>query len=82
MVAPLSRAVVAAEQGLTNTSVSLDDVKIQRKRVLTAYQQVKLDIETEALQRQFAIDDLKRKIRVTEAQIAYYGKVVLVVMAS
>ena len=76
VVAPLSRAVVAAEQGLTNTSVSLDDVKIQRKRVLTAYQQVKLDIETEALQRQFAIDDLKRKIRVTEAQIAYDGKVV------
>jgi len=76
VVAPLSRAVVAAEQGLTNTSISLDDVKIQRKRVLTAYQQVKLDIETEALQRQFAIDDLKRKIRVTEAQIAYDGKVV------
>ena len=76
VVAPLSSAVVAAEQGLTNTSISLDDVKIQRKRVLTAYQQVKLDIETEALQRQFAIDDLKRKIRVTEAQIAYDGKVV------
>jgi len=75
VVAPLSREVVSAEQGLTNTSVSLDDVTIQRKRVLTAYQQVKLDIETEALDRQFAIGDLKRKISVTEAQIAYDGKV-------
>ena len=44
--------------------------------MLTAYQQVKLDIETEALDRQFAIGDLKRKISVTEAQIAYDGKVI------
>ena len=76
VVAPLSSEVVAAEQGLTDTSVNLDEVKINRKRVLTNYQQVKLTIETEALQRQFAIDDLKREIRVTEAQIAYDGKVI------
>ena len=51
VVAPLSREVVAVQQGFTNTSVDLDAVKIQRKKVLTDYEQVKLTIETEALNR-------------------------------
>ena len=76
VVAPLSREVVAVQQGFTNTSVDLDAVKIQRKKVLTDYEQVKLTIETEALNRRYQIDDLKRQIRVTEAQIAYDGEVV------
>lgn len=75
VVAPLSSAVVSAEQGLTSTSVSLDDVKIQEKNVLTNYQQIKLNIETQALQRRYQIDDLRRQIQVTEARIAYDGKV-------
>ena len=49
VVAPLSRAVVSVQQGFTDTSVNLDDVKINRKQVLTDYQQVKLTIETDAL---------------------------------
>ena len=79
VVAPLSRAVVSVQQGFTDTSVNLDDVKINRKQVLTDYQQVKLSIETEALKRQFRIDDLRRQIAVTEAQIG--GTVVATVMA-
>lgn len=75
VVAPLSSDVVSAEQGLTSTSVNLDDVKINEKTVLTNYQQVKLTIETQALQRRYQIDDLKRQIQVTEAKIAYDGKV-------
>ena len=75
VVAPLSREVVAVQQGFTNTSVDLDAVKIQRKKVLTDYEQVKLTIETEALNRRYQIDDLKRQIRVTEAQIADDGEV-------
>ncbi|MCX5968131.1 MAG: NHLP bacteriocin system secretion protein [Cyanobacteria bacterium] len=75
VVAPLSTEVVSAEQGLTSTSVNLDDVKINEKNVLTNYQQVKLNIETQALQRRYQIDDLKRQIQVTEAKIAYDGKV-------
>ncbi|WP_254932998.1 NHLP bacteriocin system secretion protein [Cyanobium sp. WAJ14-Wanaka] len=75
VVAPLSSEVVSAEQGLTNTGVSLDDVKINEKTALTNYQQVKLNIESQALQRRYQIDDLKRQIRVTEAKIAYDGKV-------
>ena len=64
VVAPLSTEVVSAEQGLTNTSVNLDDVKINEKKVLTSYQQVKLQIETQALQRRYQIDDLKRALKV------------------
>jgi HlyD family secretion protein len=74
VVAPLSSEVVNAEQGLTTTGVNLDQVRIEEKKVLTAYQQVKLAIETEALQRRYAIDDLRRRIRVTEARLAYEGQ--------
>lgn len=75
VVAPLSSAVVSAEQGLIGTSVQLDDIKIQRKQAITAFQQIELAIETEQLDRQFAIDDLNREIAVTEARIAYEGDV-------
>ena len=75
VVAPLSSEVVAAEQGLTASSVNADQVKINRRQVVTAYEQVKLQIDTEALQRRYQIDDLKREIRVTEARIAYDGQV-------
>jgi len=75
VVAPLSSSVVTAQQNLTSTSVSLDDTKTQEKNLLTNYQQVKLTIETQALQRRYQIDDLKRQINVTEAQIAYDGNV-------
>jgi len=74
VVAPLSTEVVTVEQGLTSTGVSLDQVRIDQKKVLTAFQQVKLAIETEALQRRYAIDDLRRRIRVTEARLAYEGQ--------
>ena len=75
VVAPLSSEVVGAEQGLTSTSVNLDNIRIQEKEVVTNYEQVKLEIETQALQRRYQIDDLRRQIQVTEAKIAYDGKV-------
>ncbi|WP_411868945.1 NHLP bacteriocin system secretion protein [Vulcanococcus limneticus] len=75
VVAPLSSAVVATEQGFTSTSVDLDQVAINEKAVLTDYQKVKLQIESEAQQRRYQIGDLKRQIRVTEARIAYDGQV-------
>ena len=75
VVAPLSNEVVSAEQGLTSTSVALDDLKIQRKQALTAFQQIKLDIESEQLDRTFVIDDLKRQIRVSEAKLAFSGTI-------
>jgi hypothetical protein len=74
VVAPLSSEVVRTEQGLTTAGVNLDQVRIEQKKVLNAYQQVKLAIETEALQRCYAIDDLRRRIRVIEARLAYVGQ--------
>jgi len=73
VVAPLSNDVVGAQQALTSTSVNLDDVKINAKKVVANYQQVKVTLETAAQQRRYQIDDLKRQIKVTEAKIAYEG---------
>ena len=78
VVAPLSQVVVATEQGLTTTSVQLDDIKIQRKDQITDFQQIKLNIESEKLDRRFQIDDLKREIKVMEARIAFEGNVTAV----
>jgi HlyD family secretion protein len=75
VVAPLAAEVVAAEQGLTSTGVSLDALRMQEKDLLTRYEQVKLDLQTQALQRRFRIDDLRRQIRVSEARLAYDGRV-------
>ena len=78
VVAPLAQEVVSAEQGLTTTSVQLDDIKIQRKDQITDFQQIKLNIESEKLDRRFQIDDLKREIKVMEARIAFDGNVTAV----
>ena len=78
VVAPLSQVVVATEQGLTTTSVQLDDIKIQRRDQTTNFQQIKLNIENEQLDRRFQIDDLKREIKVMEARIAFEGNVTAV----
>ncbi|MEB3167192.1 MAG: NHLP bacteriocin system secretion protein [Synechococcaceae cyanobacterium] len=74
VVAPLSAEVVSTEQGLTNTSVNLDAVRIQEKTLLSELQQVKLAIETDALDRRYRIGELRRQIRVTEARLAYEGR--------
>lgn len=75
VVAPLSSEVVGAEQGLTTTGASLDQIRIEEKRVLSDYEKVKLAVETEALQRRYRIEDLRREIRVTEARLAFDGRV-------
>lgn len=74
VVAPLSSEVVMVEQGLTATAVNLDQVAIEERNLLTAFQQVKLELETAALQRRFRIDDLRRQLLVSEAQLAFNGR--------
>jgi HlyD family secretion protein len=75
VVAPLSSEVVGAEQGLTSTGADLDQIRIEEKRVLSDYEKVKLAVETEALQRRYRIEDLRREIRVTEARLGFDGRV-------
>ncbi|MEB3183992.1 MAG: NHLP bacteriocin system secretion protein [Cyanobacteriota bacterium] len=76
VVAPLASEVVTAEQGLTSTSVALDGVVVSEKEAVSAFQKVKLEVETAALQRRYQIDDLRREIQVTRARLAYDGDVV------
>lgn len=76
VVAPLSAEVVAAEQGFTGAGASLDQVRVEERRVLADWQRVKLQIETEAQQRRFRIEDLRREIAVSEARIDFDGRVV------
>ena len=75
VVAPLSSEVVGAEQGFTSTGADLDQIRIEEKRVLSDYEKVKLAVETEALQRRYRIEDLRREIRVTEARLGFDGRV-------
>jgi HlyD family secretion protein len=75
VVAPLSSEVVGAEQGLSSTGANLDQIRIEEKRVLSDYEKVKLAVETEALQRRYRIEDLRREIRVTEARLGFDGRV-------
>ena len=76
VVAPLAAEVVAAEQGLTNAGVALDALAIQEKDAQSDFQQVKLNLQSEALQRRFRIADLRRELQVSRARLAYDGKVV------
>ncbi|MEB3244248.1 MAG: NHLP bacteriocin system secretion protein [Cyanobacteriota bacterium] len=76
VVAPLAAEVVAAEQGLTNAGVALDALSIQEKDAQSDFQQVKLNLQSEALQRRFRIADLRRELQVSRARLAYDGNVV------
>jgi HlyD family secretion protein len=74
VVAPLSNEVVAVEQGLAASGASLDGVAIEARRLQADLQQVRLTVETEALQRRFRLDDLRRRLRVAEARLAFEGR--------
>jgi HlyD family secretion protein len=74
VVAPLSAEVVSTEQGLTSSSVNLNAISLNAKNLLAELQQVTLVIESEALQRRYQIGELRRQIRVTEARLAYDGR--------
>lgn len=76
VVAPLAAEVVAAEQGLTTAGVALDAVLISEKDAQNDYQKVKLELQSEALQRRFRIADLRRELQVSRARLAYDGNVV------
>jgi len=76
VVAPLATEVVAAEQGLTNAGVALDALSISEKEAQNAFQQVKLDLQAESLERRFRLADLRRELQVSRARLAYEGNVV------
>jgi len=73
VVAPLAQEVVATSDRNTQLQVELDELRIRDKDVVSAYTKVKLDIDTEQQQRRFRIDNTRRELRVTEAQLRYAG---------
>jgi HlyD family secretion protein len=76
VVAPLAAEVVAAEQGLANAGVDLDQTRISEKEARDAFQKVRLELQTQALQRGFVLADLRRDIAVNRSRLAYEGLVV------
>ncbi|MEB3318293.1 MAG: NHLP bacteriocin system secretion protein [Cyanobacteriota bacterium] len=73
VVAPLAQEVVASEDRATELDVSVAALEIREREALDRWQTVKLEIETEALRRRYAIDEARRAVRVTQAQWAYDG---------
>ena len=73
VVAPLAEEVVSTSDRNTQLQVELDDLAIREKDVVSAFTKVKLDIETEQQQRRFRIDNTRREVRVTEANLKYQG---------
>jgi len=73
VVAPLAQEVVATADRNTQLQVELDDLRIREREVISAYTKVKLEIATEQQQRRFRIDNSRRELRVTEAQLKYAG---------
>ena len=65
--------IATAKAALDTALAKLDDIEIQRKDEIAKFQQIKHGIETEQLDRTFQIDALKRKLKVTEAKIAFDG---------
>ena len=73
VVAPLSAPVVSTEDRSTQLAVTIADLRIQERAALDAYQKIKLEIDSERLQRSYRINDLKRTIRVTEQRLNFEG---------
>lgn len=73
VVAPLAREVVDTEDRSTQLAVQLDNLRINEKQAIDAYEKVKLEVATETQRRLYRIDDAQRAIAVTRARLAYDG---------
>ena len=73
VVAPLAQEVVASEDRAVQLGNSLAEVGIRQREAIDVWEKVKLEIETEAQRRRYAIDDARRAVRVTQAQLRYDG---------
>jgi HlyD family secretion protein len=73
VVAPLAAPVVSTEDRTTQLAVTIADLGIQERAALDQYQKVKLEIDSEKLQREYRINDQKRTIRVTEQRLNFEG---------
>jgi len=73
VVAPLAQEVVASEDRAIQLGNSVADVGIRKREAIDVWENVKLEIETQAQRRRYAIDDARRAIRVTRSRLSYDG---------
>ena len=73
VVAPLAQEVVASEDRAIQLGNSVADVGIRQREAIDVWEKVKLEIDTEAQRRRYAINDARRAVRVTQAQLRYDG---------
>ncbi len=65
VVAPLAQEVVASEDRAIQLGNSVADVGIREREAIDVWEKVKLDVDTEAQRRRYAIDDARRSVKVT-----------------
>ena len=73
VVAPLAQEVVASEDRAIQLGNSVADLAIREREAIDVWEKVKLDIDTEAQRRRYAINDARRAVRVTQARLRYDG---------
>jgi len=73
VVAPLAEEVVASEDRAIQLGNSVADVGIREREAVDVWENVKLDIDTAAQKRRYAIDDARRAVRVTRSRLDYDG---------
>ena len=73
VVAPLAQEVVASEDRAVQLGNSVADIGIRQREAIDGWEKVKLEIDTEAQRRRYAIDDARRAVRITQAQLRYDG---------
>ena len=76
VVAPLAQEVVASEDRAIQLGNSVADLAIREREAIDVWEKVKLDIDTEAQRRRYAINDARRAVRVTQARLRYDGTLV------
>ncbi|MBL6798656.1 MAG: NHLP bacteriocin system secretion protein [Synechococcus sp. BS307-5m-G39] len=74
VVAPLAKEVIATSDRNTQLQVELETLAIKRKDVSNAFSKVQLAIDTEQQQRRFRIDNLRREIDVSAAELRYQSE--------
>jgi len=73
VVAPLAQEVVSSEDRAIQLGNSVADVGIREREAIDVWEKVKLEIDTAAQKRRYAIDDARRAIRVTRSRLSYDG---------
>ena len=71
VVAPLSQEVLASEDRSVQLQATLAELPIREKQAIDQWEALRLEIATQARQRQYRIDDARRALQVTRTRLDY-----------